>query len=176
VTAKKLRAKGIERLVDVRTADLQLLRDTVGSLADWLRQLANGVDDRPVVPNREAKSSGSENTYPEDLTDLETIRAEIAEMAAHAIGWLTRRQLLARTVTIKVRYDDFTTITRSHTDAPTRDEAELTARAVRLLEKTDAGRRPIRLLGASVHNFCGEIEADPERLPFDEEPIHHKGH
>jgi DNA polymerase-4 len=169
VTAKKLRAKGIERLVDVRSADLQLLRDTVGSLADWLRQLANGVDDRPVVPNREAKSSGSENTYPEDLTDLETIRAEIAEMAAHAIGWLSRRQLLARTVTIKVRYDDFTTITRSHTATPTRDEAELTARAVRLLEKTDAGRRPIRLLGASVHNFCGEVEAaDPERLPFDE--------
>ena len=74
VTAKKLRARGIERLVDVRTADPQLLRDTVGSLADWLRQLANGIDDRPVEPNREAKSSGSENTYPEDLTDLETIR------------------------------------------------------------------------------------------------------
>ena len=57
--------------MDVRAADLQLLRDTVGSLADWLRQLANGVDDRPVTPNREAKSSGSENTYPEDLTDLD---------------------------------------------------------------------------------------------------------
>jgi len=73
VTAEKLRARGIERLVDVRAADLQLLRETVGSLADWLRQLANGVDDRPVTPNREAKSSGSENTYPEDLTDLATI-------------------------------------------------------------------------------------------------------
>jgi DNA polymerase-4 len=170
VTAKKLRAKGIERLVDVRTAELQLLRDTVGSLADWLQQLANGVDDRPVVPNREAKSSGSENTYPEDLTDLDAIRTEIAEMASHAIGWLARRQLLARTVTIKVRYGDFTTITRSHTAAPTRDEADLTARAVRLLEKTDAGRRPIRLLGASVHNFCGEVEApEPDRLPFGED-------
>ncbi len=168
VTAKKLRGKGIERLVDVRTADPQLLRDTVGSLADWLRQLANGVDDRPVVPNREAKSSGSENTYPEDLTDLDTIRSEIAEMASHAISWLARKQLLARTVTIKVRYGDFSTITRSHTAAPTRDEAELTARAVRLLEKTEAGRRPVRLLGASVHNFCSELEEpDLKRLPFD---------
>src|SRR5947207_668995 len=99
VTARKLRAKGIDRLVDVRRADLQLLRDAVGSLADWLRQLASGVDDRPVVPNRETKSSGSENTYPEDLTDLETIRSEVAEMARHAIAWLVRRQLLARTVT-----------------------------------------------------------------------------
>ena len=167
VTAKKLRARGIDKLVDVRTADVQLLRDTVGSLADWLRQLANGDDDRPVVPNREVKSSGSENTYPEDLTDLETIRAEIREMATHAIGWLARRELLARTVTIKVRYADFTTITRSHSAAPTRDEPDLTARAVRLLDKTDAGRRPVRLLGVSVHNFCTEFEAlAPDRLPF----------
>jgi DNA polymerase-4 len=167
VTAKKLRAKGIERLVDVRAADLELLRGAVGSLADWLRQLANGIDDRPVVANREAKSSGSENTYPEDLTDIDTIRREVAEMASHAIGWLARKQLLARTVTIKVRYNDFTTITRSHTALPTRDEADLSSRAVRLLEKTDAGQRPVRLLGVSVHNFCGEHEDDPERLPFD---------
>src|SRR6478672_10463873 len=149
VTAKKLRAKGIERLVDVRAADLELLRGAVGSLADWLRQLATGIDDRPVVPNREAKSSGSENTYPEDLTDIDTIRREIAEMASHAIGWLARKQLLARTVTIKVRYGDFTTITRSHTAPPTRDEADLASRAVRLLDKTDAGQRPVRLLGVS---------------------------
>jgi DNA polymerase-4 len=170
VTAGKLRAKGIERLVDVRTADPHLLRETVGSLAEWLRQLADGIDDRPVVPNREVKSSGTENTYPDDLVDLDTIRVEIADMAAHAISWLARRRLLARTVTIKVRYHDFTTVTRSHTAAPTRDEADLTTRAVRLLDKTDAGRIAIRLLGVSVHNFCDESgTADPDRLPFDDE-------
>jgi DNA polymerase-4 len=170
VTAEKLRAKGIQRLVDVRGADVQLLRDTVGSLADWLRQLANGIDERPVTPNREVKSSGSENTYPEDLTEIATIRTEIAEMASHAIAWLHRRRMLARTVTIKVRYDDFTTITRSHSAPPTRDEAELTARAVRLLDKTDAGTRPVRLLGVSVHNFRGDHDVDetPDRLPFEE--------
>ena len=168
VTAEKLRAKGIQRLVDVRGADVQLLRDTVGSLADWLRRLADGVDDRPVTPNRDFNTSGSENTYPEDLTDIATIRTEIAEMASHAIAWLHRRQMLARTVTIKVRYDDFTTITRSHSALPTRDEGELTARAVRLLDKTDAGTRPVRLLGVSVHNFRGDHDVDetPDRLPF----------
>ena len=173
VTAEKLRAKGIERLVDVRTADVQLLRETVGSLADWLRQLASGVDDRPVTPNREAKSSGSENTYPEDLTDLTTIRAEVAQMASRSIAWLLRRQVLARIVTLKVRYDDFTTITRSHSSLPTRDEVDLTARAVRLLEKTDAGNRPVRLLGVSVHNFCGEHDLvdTPDRLPFDRDGV-----
>jgi DNA polymerase-4 len=168
VTAKKLRDKGIDRLVDVRTADAQLLRETVGSLADWLRQLANGIDERPVVPNRETKSSGTENTYPDDLTDIDVIRHEIAEMASHAIAWLSRKQLLARTVTIKVRYHDFTTITRSHTAPPTRDEAELTMRAVKLIDRTEAGRVPVRLLGVSVHNFCNESDlVDPYDLPFE---------
>ena len=167
VTAGKLRARGVERLVDVRTADEQALRDAVGSMTDWLRQLANGIDDRPVVPHREVKSSGSENTYPEDLIEIETIRQEVASMASHAVAWLTRKTLLARTVTLKVRYSDFSTITRSHTAAPTRAESNLTARAVQLLEKTDAGHRPIRLLGVSVHNLCTESPAaEPE--PDDE--------
>src|SRR5439155_26052227 len=96
VTARKLRARGIDRLVDVRTADLEMLRGTVGSLADWLRQLANGVDDRPVVPNRETKSSGSENTFAEDLTDFNAARGEIVGMEADAAAWIARRLLLAR--------------------------------------------------------------------------------
>jgi DNA polymerase-4 len=168
VTAGKLRARGIERLVDVRTTDPHVLRETVGSLADWLRQLATGDDDRPVVPNRAAKSSGSENTYPEDLVDLETIRRELAEMAEQAVSWLVRRQLMARTVTIKVRYSDFTTITRSHTARPTRDSSNVAARAVQLLAKTDAGQRPVRLLGVSMHNFCGDhdVTEPGDRLPF----------
>src|SRR6266853_1897424 len=110
VTARKLRARGIERLTDVRAFDPDLLRDTVGSLADWLRQLADGIDDRPVTPNRETKSSGSENTYAQDIIDLATVRDGVAGMAADAARWLARRELLARTVTIKVRYSDFTTV------------------------------------------------------------------
>jgi DNA polymerase-4 len=169
VTATKLRARGIEKLIDVRSADLAALQEAVGSLADWLRQLAHGVDDRPVQPNREVKSSGSESTYPRDLTDPLTIRDEISEMAASAASWLARRSFLARTVTIKVRYDDFTTITRSHSAFPTRNADDLVARAVQLLERTDAGRRPVRLLGVSVHNFCteGELSASNGWLPFD---------
>jgi DNA polymerase IV len=167
VTARKLRAKGIERLVDVRAADVEMLRAAVGSLSDWLRQLANGVDDRPVVPNRDVKSSGSENTFAHDLIDLDVVRQEIAAMAAAQCRWLARRKLLARTVTIKVRYSDFTTITRSHTSEASRDEGGIVARAVQLLDKTDAGRRPIRLLGASVHNLCAEDGAAPrDRLPL----------
>jgi DNA polymerase-4 len=160
VTARKLRAQGIERLVDIRTTDIRVLREAVGSLADWLRQLAAGVDDRPVVPHRDAKSSGSENTFADDLTDRNVIHAEVAEMAARVSAWLSRKTLFARTVTIKVRYSDFTTITRSHTAAPTCATDEIVSRAVRLLDKTEAGLRPVRLLGVSVHNF-GEREELP---------------
>jgi DNA polymerase-4 len=170
VTARKLRARGIEKLTDVRTADLTMLRDTVGSLAEWLQQLANGIDDRPVVVEHDPKSSGNECTYASDLTNLDEIRHEIAGMARDAAGWLVRHERFARTVTIKVRYNDFTTITRSHSDALTRDEESVVSRALALLDKTDAGRRPIRLLGVSVHNLDVDIAPAPDiqaRLPFD---------
>ncbi len=170
VTAKRLRDRGITRLVDVRTAEPALLSEAVGSMAEWLRKLAAGEDDRPVEPNRAAKSSSSECTYAEDLTDLGRIQEEIAEMARDNAAWLGRKGLLARTVTIKVRYSDFTTITRSDTQAPTSSEDEIVRRAVVLLDKTDAGRRPVRLLGAGVHNFemPGEGAPVPDgTLPFD---------
>jgi len=137
-------------------ADPDLLRRAVGGLADALRRLALGDDPRPVVPDRPSKSSSSENTYNEDLLDLDAIRAEIERMARQTAEWLARKGLLARTVTIKVRFANFATVTRSHTAAaPTRDPGEIAARALTLLERTDAGRRPIRLLGAGVHGLAG---------------------
>jgi DNA polymerase-4 len=174
VTARKLRERGIEKLIDVRSADPDMLREAVGSLADWLQNLSHGIDDRPVVAEHETKSSGSENTFAKDLTDIEEIRHEVANMARSTASWLTKRELFARTVTIKVRYSDFTTITRSHTADATRDETSLVSRAVALLDKTDAGRRPVRLLGVSVHSLCDIVEAPavPRKaptmpLPFD---------
>jgi DNA polymerase-4 len=173
VTARKLRAHGIETLIDVRRADPAHLRTVVGSLADWLQRLAHGIDDRAVEPAREPKSSGSETTFAKDLTDIAEMRQSIAQMAADAASWLARRELFARTVSIKVRYDDFTTITRSHTDAPTRDEAPVVRRALALLDRTDAGRRPVRLLGVSVSNISTTATPAVERqeaarLPFDD--------
>jgi DNA polymerase-4 len=153
VTAKRLRARGIERLVDVRSANPEVLRDAVGSMTDWLQRLARGEDDRPVDPNRPSKSSSSECTYAEDLVDLERIREEIAGMARDNALWLGRKGIVARTVTIKVRYDDFTTITRSHSAVATSDADEIVQRAIALLDKTEAGRRPVRLLGAGVYNL-----------------------
>jgi DNA polymerase-4 len=163
VTAQRLRERGIERLVDVRTVDPSVLRDAVGSGADWLRQLADGIDDRPVEPHQEAKSSGTENTFSEDLTDIAEIRHEVDDMARDGAAWLERKGLTCRTVTIKVRYSDFTTITRSHSRTPpTCDPDEIAARAIALLDRTEAGTRPVRLLGVSVHNLIGPDEPREE--------------
>jgi DNA polymerase IV len=167
VTAQRLRERGIDKLVDVRTADAAILRAAVGSWAEWLVKLAHGEDDRLVEPNRPSKSSSSECTYSHDLTDLGRMREEIDGMARENADWLRRRGLLARTVTIKVRYSDFTTITRSDTRAPTHDADAIAQRAVALLAKTDAGARAVRLLGAGVHNIVGqEDEEDDETRLF----------
>ena len=138
---------------------------------EWLRSLADGIDDRAVVPNRSAKSSGTENTFAEDRVDLMEIRREIDEMARDGAAWLERKGLTCRTVTIKVRYSDFTTITRSHSQVPpTRDADDLAGRALALLERTEAGTRAVRLLGVSVHNLVDPEEPrEVAELPlFDE--------
>jgi DNA polymerase IV len=167
VTAARLRSRGIEKLTDVRSIPEEALREIVGSLAPWLQQLSHGIDDRPVEPNRETKSASSENTFARDLTDLTRIQAEVDEMARGVARWLARTDRLARTVTIKVRYSDFTTITRSHTTDPTRDPDALAARAVTLLDRTDAGRRPVRLLGVGLHGLLAPEEANspPQENP-----------
>ena len=162
VTAKKLRAIGIARLVDVRKTSEERLRGAVGNLAGWLERLSRGEDPRPVEPHRPWMSLSGETTYARDLEDSGEIRAEIERLARRLAASLERKNLLARTVTVKVRYSDFSTVTRSHTAAaPTREAGEIAARARALLERTDAARRPVRLLGVGAHGLLGEADFLP---------------
>ena len=157
VTARKLRAAGIHKLVDVRSAPADVLQRAVGNWGESLRRLSFGEDDRTVEPNRERKSIGCEETYAKDLQDLAAITSEVERLARRTAAILERKDLYARTVTLKLRYADFTTITRSGTrDPATRDAEDVVARAIELLAKTEAGRRPVRLLGVSVHALITE--------------------
>lgn len=161
-TAARLRAHGLVRLVDVRKATDELLTTLVGKQAGWLRMLAMGVDPRTVQPNREAKSSSSEHTYDTDLVDAEQMRAEVERLASRQAQWLERRQLFARTVTLKVRFSDFSTITRNSTsESGLREVEEIVQRALELFQRTDAGQRAVRLLGVGVHNFSSMRTAAP---------------
>ena len=167
ITGRKLRAAGIERLVDVRAVDTETLRGVVGSQADWLKRLATGVDNRPVVANRSAKSHSSERTYAKDLDDLESIRAEIKRMAQTSAAWLAHKGLYARTVTLKVRYHDFKTVTRSDTQSlATQLTADVDRRAQRLLDRTEAAQRPVRLLGVGLHGLVKTVDDPTQTHPL----------
>ena len=171
VTAKRLRAHGIERLIDVRTARPDTLAAAVGSQAAWLTALAWGRDDRRVTPDRPTKSHGAERTYDEDLRDVALMRAQLDRLSAICGEWLARKQFRARTVTLKVRYDDFTTVTRSQSVAGgVGDAATIRTRACALLDRTAAATRPVRLLGVSIHNIVDPSAtsiAGDDMLPFE---------
>ena len=165
VTANKLHAIGIRRLVDVRDMDEVSLQKTVGSLAAWLKRLSHGDDPREVKPDRPWKSISAETTFAVDLENLRDMQLELKALAAKVAISLQKKDLLARTVTLKLRYGDFTTVTRSHTgDRPSRDAEDFAARALALLDRTDAARRPVRLLGVGTHGLVAGVETHPEQL------------
>jgi DNA polymerase-4 len=171
-TEARLAAIGVKKVTDLRTVSFRLLKKTVGSFAEALVAMAHGEDERPVSPHRARRSVGSESTYLEDLSDIERIRSEVETFARDLAKWLGEHDRDARTVTLKVRYADFETITRRDTrDPPTRSKEALAARAVALLARTEAGSRPIRLLGVSLHDLePKEDEVEDTRgqllLPF----------
>jgi DNA polymerase-4 len=149
----------------VRTADMELLTRTVGSLADWLVRLSHGHDERRVEPHRETKSISSETTYAKDLSDLREINRQVQLLAEEVADSLQKHGLRARTITIKVRYSNFKTVTRSHTaEYATDSRPDIVNRAQMLLERTDAGQRAVRLLGVGAHSLKGEegIESTSE--------------
>src|SRR5258708_4765821 len=163
VTAKKLRAVGIARLVDVRGADRELLSRTVGSLGEWLIRLSHGDDPRPVISDRPYKSISCEETYARDLSDFQEMAGELKRMSVQLAASLSRKRLRARTVTIKVRYADFTTVTRSHTaESASNSEKYIADCARTLLARTDAASRPVRLLGVGAHGLEREGDGHPE--------------
>ncbi len=159
-TERRLQAKGFERVEDLRRASVEELERRLGKHGRTLYNYCRGIDERPVRLVRERKSISSETTYAEDLERFEEMGDELARLAEGVAKSLGKRDLSAFTVTIKVRYGDFTTITRSRTlAAPTRDPEVLVEVARNLLDKSEARRRPVRLLGVGASNLLpGRLE------------------
>ena len=112
-TAVKMRALGIETGADLRRQTLDFLHDRFGKSGSWYYDIARGRDDRPVQPDRERKSSGSETTFPEDLTDAVQIEAGVIAMANDVWAWCEKANSRGRTVTVKIKWADFQMSTRS---------------------------------------------------------------
>jgi DNA polymerase-4 len=163
-TEEALAALGVKTVADLRRLDVEALVQRFGKWGEALHQFARGIDDRPVTLDRERKSLGTETTYACDLHALAEKEGEIARLAAEVAEDLQKRRLLARTVTIKVRYADFTTVTRGHTFAVACcDAATLGWHASALLRRTEAAARPVRLLGVTASNL---LEGAPVQLPL----------
>ncbi len=150
-TERALAALGIATVADLRARPLEAFLARFRSHGRTLYEYARGIDERPVEPYHERKSLGTENTYREDMAHLEAMDEQLEAMAEEVADGLTRRELSACTITVKVRYPDFTTVTRSHTCAiPTADAGRIAGVAKGLLRRTEAGRRKARLLGVSA--------------------------
>jgi DNA polymerase-4 len=155
-TAETLRRLGLKTVGDVATIPRRTLERAVGdATGGHLHLLANGIDDRPVIPDGPAKSVGSEETFSSDLDDNEIILREVLRLADRTASRLREKGMCGRTVTLKVRWSNFKTITRSRTmEAEFDNAAEIYDAVKGLYLKLDPQRPRIRLLGVSVSSLA----------------------
>src|SRR3954452_17641936 len=170
-TAERLRRGGIHTVAELESISLDELVRLVGKAhGASLYALARADDDRPVEPEREAKSISSEGTYDTDLTDRSLMEHLLTRQATDVAGRLRRHGLSGRTVTIKVRLHDFTTLSRSTTLTSPTDTAATIARLARgLLADLDTSGG-VRLLGVGVSGLADWIQEDLFGETEEEEP------
>jgi len=162
-TEEVLKGMGILRVGQLVVYPAERIEKKLGKFGLELIALARGEDARPVTPDSEAKSISQEETFTPDLVDLEKMKRVLLDQAEQ-VGWELRKQKLKGcTVTVKVRYPDFTTVTRSHTlPFPTDQGIEIYQTALLLLHKTEALQKKARLLGVGISNLLHQD--DPEQL------------
>jgi DNA polymerase-4 len=165
-TQERLEAMGITTVAQLQAAPEEILVERFGGrMGRWLRAVAHFHDSSPVETDRAAKSRSSETTFDADVDDLDALRGTVRALAADVCEGLQRKGTRGRTIGIKLRYDDFTTMTRDRSvDAYTNDSERVTAVALELL---DANRpeRPVRLIGVRVAGFEGVAPDRPAAPP-----------
>lgn len=178
-TAERLVRAGIRTVADLEQVSLEELIRLVGKAhGTGLFHLARAEDDRPVEPERETKSVSVEGTYDTDLTDRTLMEGLVTRQAGEVAARLRKSGLSGRTVTIKVRLYDFTTINRSSTLASPTDHAGTIARLARtmLQELMTSGTTSggVRLLGVGVSGLADWVQEDlfaPEEAEADTAPV-----
>lgn len=170
VTQKRMHQMGIKTGADLRACSRNLLVDTFGKVGHYYYQAARGIDNREVVPHRPRKSIGAETTFRRDLIHTNKIMQALNQRALEVARILATRHLSGRTVTLKIKYADFHQITRSHTLVhPLTGLKEMRRLLKILLQKTEVGKRPVRLLGVSVSNLCASGVIRQETIDFSDE-------
>jgi DNA polymerase IV len=165
VTAKKMERLGIVTGADLREWSLPALQANFGSSADWYWRICRGIDEREVKPDRPYKSVSAERTFDEDLRDPDRLAAELTRIAGYAWDRVTRAEVIGRTVTLKVKFGDFTIITRSRSfsgSVPDLESFVSTGQA--LLATLHPLSKGIRLLGLGLHSLTEINTAAPAQL------------
>ena len=171
-TAAKMARLGIRTGKDLRERPLAFLRQHFGKAAAHFHAIARGEDDRPVLPDRPRKSAGSETTYARDLGDPREVEAGVEALADEVWAWCERTGTFGRTVTVKLRYADFRTLTRSRTGAePVASRAALAGAAVELVRGVFPLEKRVRLLGVAVSGFEAGGREDGSQIAFDFGPL-----
>ena len=173
-TSETLSAHGVATLGDLASRDAEWLRQTFGRRGPELRERAMGIDDSTVSQHRETKSVSSEETMHRDTGEESELVRRVEEMAQGVASRLRRHDLAGKTITLKLRLSDFTTLTRSRTlRAPTADAEVIAPVACDLLRRELGPSRRFRLVGVGVSGF--QDAPDAPQLPLfpdlDREPV-----
>lgn len=153
-TEKRLQKSGFVYCRDLWTWSASALEEELGNMGPWLYDRVRGIDERPVKVHRERKSLGKEDTFSTDILDLGLLDKELVTLCESVEHSLKKRSIRGKTIVLKVKYSDFTQLTRSQTIADWTDSAQEMLEVTRALMKTtEAGKKKIRLLGVSLSNL-----------------------
>ncbi len=156
-TAERMRKYGIETGLDLKSKPLAFLQEHFGKAGSYFYGIARGIDERQVKANRIRKSIGAEDTFVEDIDDLQLATAELRPLAEKVWRYCETGGMGARTVTVKIKYSDFTQATRSRTSPfPAADASGILDVASALLATVHPFARPVRLLGITLSSLTNE--------------------
>jgi DNA polymerase-4 len=164
-TAERMKRLGIETGLDLRQQSLAFLQEHFGKSGPYFYGIARGIDERRVQPDRVRKSVGAEDTFVEDIFEFEPACAELLPLADKVWRYCEAHGMSGKTVTVKVKYSDFTQATRSRTlGKPIGGAAEMLEVAVALLASVHPFKRGVRLLGVTLATLAGNDETARPQL------------
>ncbi|WP_374987996.1 DNA polymerase IV [Marinoscillum sp. MHG1-6] len=164
-TAEKMKKAGIFTGADLRKKSLSDLQLRYGKTGEYYYHICRGEDSRPVIPDRERKSISAENTFELDLTSYEEVVKEAMNIADITFKRYDKLEKSGRTITLKVKFDDFKSITRSHTlEQPLQSLETLRSEVMRLIDPNITETNGVRLLGVGISNFKSPSEDSPIQL------------
>ncbi|MBY5827121.1 DNA polymerase IV [Rhizobium leguminosarum] len=153
-TAERMRKYGIETGLDLKSKSLVFLQEHFGKSGPYFYGIARGIDERQVRPDRIRKSVGAEDTFAEDIDDLERATAELKPLAEKVWRYCESQGIGGKTVTVKIKYSDFTQGTRSRTGTlPLENPTDVLEAASILLATVYPFKRPVRLLGVTLSSL-----------------------